>query len=170
MVDAHLSGGEGALDKLVDGGVGHAGREGLEEHGQVGAGDDLDAGGGGRGHHGLVEGRAAHEVAENDDAVAGGGHLGDRRGELVAEGGRLVLVERHGPEGLLRAAHHLERAADALGEGSVSSEDATDHVCFSLNVGPFPSLRPLAEKNPTSLEFRINAAFIALCCRPVNWL
>ena len=128
MHDAGLAHGDGLIGQLGQGGARAAGEQQLDEHGEVGAGDDLDIGDVLGDHHGLVERGAAEQVDEDQDAVGLLAHGGDGAAEVVTVGGGLSPVEGDDLEGGLVAGDHVDRARQTVRELSMSREDETDHL------------------------------------------
>ena len=128
VLDALGADGDGALGELLKRGIAkRTGHNQLDEHGQIGASDDLHVLDVAGDDHGLVERRTAPQVHKDQDAIALSGHVGDRLAQVVTERNGLGTLKGNNREVGLVAGDHVDSALETIRELTMTSKDKTDH-------------------------------------------
>ena len=149
--DARLANGHRLLAKLGERGIA-AEEQKLNNHGKVGASQNLDVVDILGNHHRLVERGAAKQVGKDEHAIALLAHGGNSGAEILTVGCSLVALKRNDGKSRLVAGNHSDSACKAGCELSMTGKNKANHSNFPsegvYNLSPmiFESQRALALK------------------------
>ena len=127
--DARLANGHGLLAKLGERGIA-AEEQKLNNHGKVGASQNLDVVDILGNHHRLIERGTTEQVGKDEHAIALLAHGGNSGAEILTVGSSLVALKRNDGKSRLVAGNHSDSACKAGCELSMTGKNKANHSNF----------------------------------------